>query len=184
MEPEVSKVKIWIYVVAVLKEEMLPPVWQWQPSSTSLWQKFPTGFGTEMETVSQTHPDTKLHPNYEDSIMTQHPRERERERMGRRGGSEKRQKEKIRSINLCPGAWFRRGHWITHYSLKWRQTHIVWIRPLTCAHIWLMAVPQSPVIKLHESFHRGDGGRGQTRRREGGGRRDVRDEGCTQVGER
>lgn len=88
-----------------------------------------------METVSQTHPDTKLHPNYEDSIMTQHPRERERE-----DGEKRREREKAEGENPIHKSLSRRlipqrtpNH--TLFSQMKTNTHSLDSSPHMCSHM-------------------------------------------------
>lgn len=146
MEPEVSFLALiitdfcsvgikMIYVKNVGEKRQIirkkqPPDWQWQPTVPSIAvAKFPTGLSVGVETVSQSDSARKLQPNYEDSIVTQHPREREREivREDREGLG---WREKIQSIYLCPGYWFHRGEcrqWITRLLLHedkhtWRHS--------------------------------------------------------------
>lgn len=97
-----------------------------------------------METVTQSDLARNLQPNHEDSIVTQPLCERERG-SGRVGWRRVRWKEKIQSINLCPGYWFHRGdqtcrQWITHL-LSREDKHIDAICLPTCTHTWLMVAP-------------------------------------------
>lgn len=91
MEPEVifyiliqrdlCSVKKWLYVLNDMLEKETNKKRKSNnltdidsPQSSPLpWQKFPTGLSIGLETVSQSDPDRKLQPNYEDSIVTQHP---------------------------------------------------------------------------------------------------------------
>lgn len=132
--------------------------WQWQPSVPAIAvAKFPTGLGSEVETVSQSD-SANLQPNYEDWVVTQDPWERE---WGRR--------KKIQSINLCPGKCFADEipdlQTMNHiFALTWRQTRRWNLSSHMCSRAANGCVSVSPVIKLCLSFHQGDRRRGDKKR--------------------